>query len=386
MVKMRNSEARLRNTRYFDEVSLSPEQTDLPGRKDLRIEVQEARTGNLTFGAGFSSLEDGVVFVELTQSNFDLFNPKSFFQGDGQKFRLRLQLGSSSNEVAISFEEPWFLEKRLALGTEIFRTESDYVSSEYNELRTGMEIYLRKRIRGLWTGRLSYRLEEIKIFDVDQDEAPPDVLDEEGSRSVSKLGFNLTRDTRDSYLFTTKGNRISFVTQFAGLGGETEYIRLEARGAQFFPLFDKSDHVISTIARAGTLIEYADDKVPFFDRFYLGGPNSLRGFEFREVGPKQQAANGNFEPVGGNSFGFFSVEYNYKLTDPLRLALFYDIGYVNSEENDFNTHDYNDNWGFGLRILILGSPLRLDYGIPINTDRQNDKDGNQFYFSFGTRF
>ena len=385
-VKMRTSEARLRNTRYFDQVNLSPQDTDLHGRKNLNIDVEEARTGNLTFGAGFSSLDKGVVFAELTQGNFDLFNPRSLFQGDGQKFRLRLQLGSSSNQVLLAFEEPWLFEQRLSLGFELFRLQTDFVSSEYDELRTGLEVYLRKRLIGLWTGRVSYRLEDIEIFDMDEDEVPPDILSEKGSRTTSKVGFSLVRDTRNSYLFTSKGNRVNLLTEFAGLGGSTNYLKLEARGAQYLSPFEDDTHVFNIIGRIGTLIEYDDEKPPFFDRYYLGGPNSLRGFEYREVGPKQQAANGNYEPIGGSSFGFFSLEYNYKLVEMLRLACFYDSGFVNSDETDFSTNDYNDNWGLGLRIFVLGSPLRLDYGIPIRTDDHNDNDGSQFYFSFGTRF
>jgi outer membrane protein insertion porin family len=130
--------------------------------------------------------------------------------------------------------------------------------------------------------------------------------------------------------------------------------------------------------------------VPFFDRFYLGGPESLRGFDYRDVGPIQ-----NREPIGGNSYGFGSLEYSIKVADPLRFAVFYDWGFVNRDDFDFDPRNYNDNWGFGVRLLVLGNPLRLDFGIPITStvfrDESNqvlfDSDtGNQFNFSFGTRF
>lgn len=386
-VKMRNSEARLRNTRYFERVELSPQATDIPARKILKIDLEEGRTGNLTFGAGFSSLDNGIVFVEVSQSNFDLFNKKSLFQGDGQKFRLRLQVGASSSEFLLSFEEPWLFEERLALGFELFRTETDYFSSVFDESRTGFEVYLRKRLMGLWAGRLSYRLESVDIFDVDDDEEAPIIIEQKGKTMVSKVGFSMTRDTRNDVLFSTKGNRVRLISELAGIGGDAEYLRLEARGAQFIPLFGETDHVFSVIGRIGTLIDYdGKNDIPFFDRYYLGGPNSLRGFEFREVGPKGQAKDGSYEPIGGSSQGFFSLEYTYKIAEPLRVAVFYDAGFVNSDEIDFNSDDYNDNWGVGLRILVLGSPLRLDFGFPITTDDQNDNDGNQFYFSFGTRF
>ncbi|MDF3057228.1 MAG: bamA, partial [Rariglobus sp.] len=135
-VRMKVSKQRLDNTRFFEEVNVTPETTTIPGRKNLKIAVKEGRTGNLTFGAGFSSLERAVVFAELTQSNFDLFNRRSMFQGDGQKFRLRLQVGSRSSEAILSFEEPWLFEQQLALGFSLFRSESDYNSSFYQEVRT----------------------------------------------------------------------------------------------------------------------------------------------------------------------------------------------------------------------------------------------------------
>jgi outer membrane protein insertion porin family len=382
-IKMRNSQARLKNTHYFEQVQLTPQDTQLPGRKTLDIKVKEAPTGTFSFGAGFSSLERALFFAELTQGNFDLFNPNSYFQGDGQKFRLRLQISSASNEAILSFEEPWFMEQRLALGTELFRTESDYVSSLYNELRTGLEVYLRKQLIGLWEGRFSYRLEDVKIFDVSE-EAPVIVKDEKEHVTVSKVEFSLLHDTRDSFLFTTEGNRLNLITEFAGLGGDCKYIKLEARASQFYPLWNDPEkrHVLSLIGRVGTLIDLENEGIPFFERYYLGGPNSLRGFDFREVGPKDTPTK---EPIGGNSFGFFSIEYSYLIAKQIQLALFYDAGFLNKEEIDFNINDYNDNWGFGIRLLILGAPLRLDYGIPIKSDHEND-NGNQFYFSFGTRF
>lgn len=404
-VRMKASEARLKNTRFFEDVKLQPVNTNVPNRKDLSIDVREARTGNLTFGAGFSSLENGIVFVELTQGNFDLFNARSFFQGDGQKFRLRLQVGSESNQIVLAFEEPWLFEQRLALGFEAFRSETDFVSSVYDELRTGVEIYLRKRLIELWEGRLSYRIEQVNIDDVDIANAPLIVI-EEGQRDgrvVSKVGFTLLRDTRDNLIFTSRGNRVSFTSEFAGLGGDTDYLRLEARGATYHPTFEFGGQVVSILGRIGSITSLNDEATPFFDRFYLGGPGDLRGFDFREVGPKDEGPpqadvndidddgnvtetfGGTLDPLGGDSYAFASVEYTFQLAEPLRLAFFYDWGFVNRSDFDFDMGDYNSNYGIGVRILVLNAPLRLDYGIPITTDEFND-EGGQFNFSFGTRF
>ncbi len=384
-VRMNTSKLRLENTRFFEEVNVSPESTNLPGRRNLKIAVREGRTGNLTFGAGFSSLERAVVFAEVSQSNFDLFNRKSLFQGDGQKFRLRLQLGSRSSEAIISFEEPWFLERELAVGFSLYRTSSDFFSNLYAETRTGAEIYLRKRLFELVEGRIGYTFEIVDIDDVDAVNAPF-LVPEEGERTVSKVTFKLLRDTRDRLFNTTRGNRAEITTELAGgpFGGETDYYRLEFRGAQYYRTFETLEQVVSFIGRVGVIDAYGDsNRVPYFDRMFLGGPSTLRGFEFRSVGPTDGTAAAN--PIGGSTYAMGSIEYTFEVVNPLRFAIFYDVGFVNIDAYDFGVADYNDNFGFGLRLMVGGAPLSLDFGIPITSSPTND-DGVQFNFSFGTRF
>src|SRR5690606_19620958 len=116
--------------------------------------------------------------------------------------------------------------------------------------------------------------------------------------------------------------------------------------------------------------------IPFFDKFFLGGPNSMRGFRYRDVGPKEDR-----EAIGGNTYFFWSLEHSIRLAEPLRLAVFYDGGFVNAETGDFDPGGYNDNYGIGLRILIMGAPMRLDYVIPLTTDNSYER-GGQFWFSF----
>lgn len=381
-IRMKNSESRLRNTRYFESVTLSPEYTNIPNRRALRIQVEEGRTGNLTFGAGFSTVESVVLFAELTQSNFDIFNYRNMFQGGGQKFRLRLAIGNQSNQIMLSFEEPWVFQRELAFGFDIFRTESDYLSSDYNELRTGFEVYLRKRLFELVEGRLSYGIENIDIKDV-QATAPVVIRQEAGNRLLSKVGFTLLRDTRDNLVFPTTGSRLQLTQEVAGpFPGNTDFYRIEARAGHWWPTFDFASQVFEVSGRIGSVSPFNNQTVPFFERFYLGGPYSLRGFRFREVGPKDPATG---EPIGGNSYAFFSLEYTFKVLEPLRLAAFYDWGFVNANDFNFDPSNYNDDWGVGARILVLGAPLRLDLGFPLRTDQYNDK-GIRFNFSFGTVF
>lgn len=382
-VRMNISKLRLENTRFFDDVNLNPEETNVPGRRDLKVKVTEARTGNLTFGAGYSSLEKAVFYAELSQGNFDLFNRRSFFQGDGQKFRLRFQIGSQSSEIALNFEEPWLFEKQLALGFELHRTSSDYTSSYYEVINTGGSIYTRKRLFELFEGQLSYGYDMIKYQDVSTSDG--DLLSRLDSHDVSKVAFTLLRDTRDKMINTTRGNRLELTTELAGgpFGGERNFYKIEARGAQFVPLFKAQEQVLAILLRTGVIEKFSDtnDSQLFYYNYALGGPTTLRGFEYREVGPKTSYG----EPIGGKTYGFLSLEYSIDIVSPVRFAMFYDAGFVNRGAYDFNPSAYNDNFGFGLRMMVMGSPMSLDYGIPITGDKFNKK-GGQFNFSFGTRF
>ena len=403
--RMNVSERRLKNINFFEDVRLNPEPTNIPGRKDLGITVREGRTGSFTFGAGFGSVESAVIYFEVSQGNFDLFNWRSGFQGDGQKFRFRASVGTTSNQILIAFEEPWLFEQRLAFGVEIYRTESDFNSADYNELRTGFEIYLRRRLFELVEARLSYRMELVEIFDVDRNPDPAltgtdiradgsvandgvaDVFQRaEGEDLVSRVGLTFLRDTRETLLFTRKGNRSSLEFEYAGIGGDINYYKMEGRTAQFIPTFDAYEQSLSIVARAGSVAPFGQsDSVPFYDRFYLGGPDTLRGFDYREVGPRDSDTTARDEAVGGNSYALVSFEYGFRIAEPLGLVVFYDWGFVNENDFDFSMSDYADNWGVGARIMLMGSPLKLDLGMPI-TSPEGVGGGTQFNFSFGTRF
>lgn len=383
-IRMKISKLRLENTRFFDDVSVTPQETNIPGRRNMRIAVREGRTGNLTFGAGFSSLERATLFAEVSQSNFDLFNRRSLFQGDGQKFRLRVQVGSLSSEVTLSFEEPWVFQRELALGGSIFRTSSDYNSAYYREVDTGFEIYLRKRLFEFVEARLAYSYSVISIQDVSP-QASSVIGDLAGDNSISKVSLQLLRDTRDKIINTTTGNRVELNTAVAGgpLGGKDQNYSIEFRGAQYFPLFETQAQVLALLARGGVIQSWGSNSpdVPYYSKFYLGGPTSLRGYEFREVSPRDSLG----QPIGGKSYAFFSAEYSADIVSPIRFALFYDAGFVNKGAYDFSPAKYADNFGVGLRLSVAGSPLSLDFGIPLTSEKEAKK-GNQFNFSFGTRY
>jgi outer membrane protein insertion porin family len=295
-----------------------------------------------------------------------------------------VQLGTKSSEAILSFEEPWLFQQQLALGYSIFRTSSDYNSSNYQEIRTGGEIYLRKRLFELVEGRLSYGGQAVDIRNVTPGYK---VVYPEKISVVTNVSFQLLRDTRDKLINTTKGNRIEFNTELASssLGGDVDYYKFETRAAQYFPLFETQNQVLAILGRVGVLDPYGNtSQVPFYDRFYLGGPYTLRGFAYREVGPKAIIGT-DHPPMGGDTYGMYSLEYSFDIVEPVRFAVFYDSGFVNKGSYDFSPASYNDDFGFGLRLTIAGAPLSLDYGIPLTGDNYNKKSG-QFNFSFGTRF
>ena len=396
LLRMETSEARLRNTRFFEKVTLDDEPITSQdpelqsSRRNLVVNVEEGRTGHVSFGVGFSSLEKAMMFAEFRQGNFDIMRWRSphRLQGDGQKFRLRLKLGARSNEARLALEEPWFMNRRVAAGFELFREKSDYYSSYYDEMRAGFEVYFRKRLFELVEGRLFYRLEDVEIDDVSTSVGVPSFIKEE-DLLISKIGLSLTRDTRNSILFPSEGSIVTLRKEFAGgpFGGDADYGRFELQGAKFFPTFDPMDQVLSIVGRTGTLGRFdgKDADVPFFEKFFLGGPYNLRGWDYRDAGPQSLD-----EPNGGNSYSYLSAEYTFKVADPLRFAFFYDGGFLRTGDfkflpGDNNNEGWHDNWGLGVRIMVMGMPLRLDLGFPI-TDPSNTGGSPQFHFSGGTRF
>jgi outer membrane protein insertion porin family len=398
MVGVKLSEKRLQGLDYFGKVDTRPEPTDVPNRKNLVVGVEEKNTGNFTIGAGFSSVDAVVGFAEVTQGNFDLFNPPHF-TGGGQKFRLRTQIGTERQDYQLSFTEPWFLDRKLAFGIDLYHRDLAFLSDVYDQQQTGAKFSLTRALGSdFLIGTVSYTIENIRLYDmpgliVDNTVIPPTVTDpvspviraEEGSRTVSKVGASIAYDTRNSTFLPDAGQRTEFFTEVAGgpFGLDTDYVRFELRSAWYFKGLGEG-HVLEVSGRSGVVQNYGDsNRVPLFDRWFLGGMYSLRGFDYREVGPKDFLG----EPLGGETYWFGSLEYSIPIIDRFRLAAFYDAGMVYESAFSFshaanNTGFYNDNVGIGFRLNLPIGPLRLDYGIPITADPQNGGSG-KFQFGVG---
>jgi outer membrane protein insertion porin family len=378
-VRADTTKKRLENLGYFSKVETYPEETDVPGRKDLTILVQEKRTGSLSFGAGFSTIDELVGFVELTQGNFDLLNWPTF-TGGGQKFRMRVQYGTQRKDFLLNLTEPYFLDRRLALSGQLFYTEADYLSVEYNQRNYGFTIEIRKPLTSFMYASLAYQLQNVEIFDVSSS-AAAFIKSQEGTFTESKILNSIVLDRRDNALLTRSGQRITFSPYVAGgfLGGDTQIYGWDLEGSQYFPL--KWDTILLINGEIATVDKWGDGTfVPLFERLYLGGANNLRGFPYREVGP--QDVNG--EPIGGQSMARATIEWTFPIVEKARGALFYDMGFVNLDSWSFDFKHLASDIGVGIRLNLPIGPLRLDYGYPLQRDGYNG--GGHFNFSVGYQF
>lgn len=374
------SKKRLENLGYFSKVDVSPRETDIPNRKDMVVTVEEQRTGSVTFGAGFSTIDSLLGFVELTQSNFDIANPSSFFTGGGQKFRTRIQYGLRRRDALISWTEPWFLNRKLSLGFDLFYNDANYLSSRYDQERYGAAVRVGKALNQFWRVDLRYQIENIRIYDVDND-APDFLKEEEGSRTKSSVRATLTYDTRDDLFLTRRGEKVEMSAEGAGgpLLGDTNIWKLELEAQKFWQL--PYDLIFSLKGATGVVNHYGDsDKVPIFDRFFIGGSRSVRGFDFRDVGPREDG-----EPEGGLTMAYTNAELTFPIFDRVRGAVFVDAGFNNEDVFDYTVSDVQVGTGFGLRLNLPIGPLRLDLGFPVVYDEDNDSLV-KFHFDVGYQF
>jgi outer membrane protein insertion porin family len=377
-VRADTTKKRLDSLGYFSKVETYPEDTDVPGRKDLTILVQEKRTGSLSFGAGFSTIDQLVGFAELTQGNFDLLNWPTF-TGGGQKFRLRLQYGTQRKDFSLNIIEPYFLDRRLSLGGQLFYSEADYLSVDYNQRNYGLSFELRKPLTSFMYASLMYQLQNVEIFDVSS--TSPAIVQSEGTSTESKILGSLVFDRRDNPLLTRSGQRITYSPYIAGgfLGGDVQIYGWDIEGSQYFPL--KWDTILLINGEIATVDKWGNGAfVPIFERLYLGGANNLRGFPYREVGPQDSFG----EPIGGQSMARLTVEWTFPIIEKARGALFYDSGFVNADPWKFDFSHLASDIGAGIRINLPIGPMRLDYGYPIMRDGYNG--GGHFNFSVGYQF
>jgi outer membrane protein insertion porin family len=395
-VRVDISKKRLEGLQYFERVDTYASDTAVPGRKDLNVVVQEKRTGNLNFGLGFSTTDGLLGFAELAQGNFDIMNWRTF-TGAGQKFRARVQLGTQTKNASIELSEPYFLDQRLAFGGRLFFDEYNYFSDVYDQRDYGFDIFMRKPITNFLSVKLDYTIQEIDIYNINSSlitQQLNDLINEEGQKNLeSRVTLSFTYDTRDSSFLTRKGTRIDLSAYVAGgpLGGDVQIYGFDFDAAQYFHL--PYDTILLFNGEIASVANWNGGSiVPIFDRLYLGGASTLRGFKFRDVGPKDDEGNA----LGGNTLARLTVEYTIPIIERVRAAVFYDGGFVDPGSWNFGANrvpstkgrfsgGFNQDIGVGVRLDLPIGPLRLDYGFPIEEDSFSSKSG-QFQFSVGYQF
>ena len=381
-VEMDTTRRRLKNMNYFNDVQVGASPSDRDGYRDINILVSEKKTGSISFGLGFSSVDNIVGYVNLEQTNFDITNWGSF-TGAGQRFSSKIQLGSERTDFRMSVVEPWFLGKRLAFGTEFFYRDALYYSSEYEQSQYGLALSLRKAVGKRSYVRGEYRIEDITI-DADTGTSAAFAA-EDGDYLRSAISLNYVYDSRDSNQLPRKGHKLDFGVTYAGgaIGGDVDVFIVSASAAKHWNLWGDSIISISTAFNIADS-HGSSSSVPIFDRQFLGGPYNLRGFENRDVGPRDSITN---EVLGGNTSAYTSAEYTFPLIERVRGAVFYDVGVVNVDSWEFGNGIYHDA-GLGLRLNLPFGPLAIDYAVPLGTADDGDEadQGGQFQFYLDYKF
>lgn len=377
--KIRRSKRRLRRLGFFEDVSFDIGPTEEPNKKNLIVEVKEAKTGEFSFGAGYSSVAQFVGFVEVRQRNFDITNFPTF-TGDGQRLLLKAQIGTVKEDYELSFTEPWFFDYPLSFGFDVYQRSIDRrrdIGYAYDQRRRGGALRFGKELGEYIHTGLTYRFDRIKIFDL-ADDASPDLKREEGENVVSSLTLYLTKDTRDDRFNPTRGLVISNSIETAGgpFGGDKDFIKYIVGGSHFFEHFENL--ILELRLRAGIVSDYGDSHyVPIYERFFVGGAHTIRGYKERGVGPKDAITG---DPIGGEAMLVGTIEYTYPIIRNFRGAIFYDIGNAWKEAGDFGTGDFKSSVGLGARVQTPIGPIRLDWGYAI------DEGTGRFHFSMGHRF
>jgi len=382
--KLKRSRERLENLGYFEEVNFDIEDTDIYDRKNLIVQVKEAKTGTFSFGGGFSTVDQIVGFIEIEQRNFDFSNWPTF-TGGGQQLLLRAETGSTRNNLRLSFTEPWIFDHPVSGGFDVYKTsrnrEKD-VGFAYDEERVGGGIRFGNQFTEYVRAGINYKFEEVTIENFESNVSAA-LAEEEGTNTVSLIGLNITRDERDSIFSPTKGYVINGSTDVAGgiLGADRDFYRAQFSGSYYMPFKWKS--VLEIRLKAGFVKGYNSQKVPIFERFFAGGARSIRGYNERGVGPIDFATT---DPIGGESMIVGSIEYTIPLIDFLKLAVFLDTGSVEDKASKFAAGSFKTGAGLGARVKTPIGPIKLDYGVPFNLESGEDKKTGKFYFSVSRGF
>lgn len=384
--KLRRSKERLQNLGFFEEISYDTLDTASANKKDLIVEVKEAKTGTFSFGGGYSSVDDFVGFIEVEQKNFDWKN-FPYFTGDGQNLKLRASFGTITDSYTLSFTEPWIFDYPVSFGFDLYKEERERESDigyGYDEDITGGALRLGKEISEYVRANLRYRLDNIDITNI-TDNASSDLMSEYGENTISSMEFGLTFDNRDNIFDPIKGDLLSGTIEYAGgpFAGDKDFFKFFGRASHYIPLWRKS--ALELRGRLGLADAYGDSSaLPIYERFFAGGAYTVRGYHERKLGPIDSVSE---DPLGGESMFVGNIEYVYPVFDFIKMAVFYDTGNVWGKINDFASDGLKSSFGLGFRVKTPVGPIMLDYGIPLDKEPgEDDKGSGRFHFSMSHGF
>jgi outer membrane protein insertion porin family len=362
--KLKNSYMALSQLRYFEEVDFQSEKGPDETLTDVNIRVKEKATGMFSVGAGYSALDHAVVTAQVSQQN--LF-------GRGQTLSLKASIGSSSQLYDISFTEPWLFDMPLWFKTDIWNLYREY--DTYNLDSKGFGATFGYPLWRYVTGYVGYRLSYDDVRDI-RSTASYYVKKQAGKTTSSGVSLTLTRDSTDDNMFPSRGSKNSVSMEYTGgpLMGDVSFTRYGLSSSWFFPL--PLDLVIGVRGRVGYMQPNEGKEVPIFERYYLGGINSLRGL--RSVGPTDPATG---DVIGGLTMLNFNADFLFPLIKNagMKGVIFFDTG--NSWESGYHLGDMRRTAGVGVRWYSPIGPLRLEWGYVL--DRKENESASRWEFTIG---
>ncbi|MCG8692230.1 MAG: outer membrane protein assembly factor BamA [Minwuiales bacterium] len=374
--KLRRSRSRIRGLAFFERVEITNEQGSAPDKTVIKVEVAEKPTGELSLGAGFSTTETIIGDVAIRERNL---------LGRGQDLRLAFSLSAVRRQIDLSFTEPYFLDKPISAGVDVFNTSTDLQDrSSFDRDSTGGAVRMGFDITERLRQTLNYTFRRDNISDVD-DDASRFIRDQEGSTTTSSVGYRLRYDRRDDPIEPTSGYIVTLNQDFAGLGGSVRNIRTTLKYAHYFEIFDK---VVASIAlNEGYVLGLGQD-VEINQRFFIGG-DSFRGFENGGIGPRDITTD---DALGGNLYYVGTAELQFPLGLPEEFGIlgriFTEAGSLVDVDEDgpeiFDDGSVRASSGVGLSWRSPFGPIRLDFAQPWLKEDADEIE--VFRFSFGTRF
>jgi outer membrane protein insertion porin family len=354
---LNRSRDRLKKTGYFKEVDFAASRGSADDKMNLDLKVEEAPTGALSFGIGYSSLDKVIGSAQVSDRN--LF-------GLGYFGSLRFALGKLTRNLRFSFTDPYFLGYRYAVGTDLYYETRKFTTYSYKV--TGGDIRVGKELTQKIRADLMYKLETVDVFDV-TDDASFYVLSQEGKRLTSAVGVTFARDTRDEVFAPSRGSKQTLMIMDAGgiLGGDNYFVKALFTTSWFFPLPLKT--VYNLRAQLGSIQPYGGREVPIYEKFFVGGLTTVRGFEYGMAGPVDRLTG---EVLGANRILVFNNELVFPLSREigLRGAVFLDFG--KGADQWHSLFPLRIGFGAGIRWFSPFGPIHIDIGFNPNP-KQGEK-------------